>query len=267
MNQNDATGLAAVSYEVSDGVAVVTLQRPEARNVLTPEVLDGLLDAVARAGSDDAVRVLLLRATGTTFCGGADLASAGGGPEGPRRYARVLAALADCPKPSIARVQGHVAGGGNGLVAACDLSVAVGSARFAFSEVRVGAAPAVVAVACLPRLRPVDAAELFLTGERIDAWRARQVGLVTRVVDDVVALDDEVAELVDALRHGGPRALATTKELLRRLPAMGREEAFDWAAQVSAGLFASEEAREGMTAFLAKRAPGWAPGQSSPQGH
>ncbi|MGN6331061.1 MAG: enoyl-CoA hydratase-related protein [Motilibacteraceae bacterium] len=259
MSSIETTEVPAVSYEVSDVVAVLTLQRPEARNVLTPGVLDGLLDGVARATADDAVRVLLLRATGTTFCGGADLASAGGGEEGPRRYAQVLAALQDSPKPTIARVQGHVAGGGNGLVAACDLSVAVGSARFAFTEVRVGAAPAVVAVACLPRLRPVDAAELFLTGERIDAWRARQVGLVTRVVDDVVALDDEVAELVDALRHGGPGALATTKALLRRLPGMPREDAFAWAAQVSAGLFASEEAREGMTAFLQKRSASWAP--------
>ncbi|MGN6243979.1 MAG: enoyl-CoA hydratase-related protein [Motilibacteraceae bacterium] len=259
MNENGTTALPAVAYDVSDSVAVLTLQRPEARNVLTPEVLDGLLDGVARAVADDAVRVLLLRSTGTTFCGGADLASAGGGEGGPRRYAEVLAALQDCPKPTLARVQGHVAGGGNGLVAACDLSVAVGSARFAFTEVRVGAAPAVVAVACLRRLRPVDAAELFLTGERIDAWRARQVGLVTRVVDDVMALDEEVAGLVDALRHGGPQALATTKELLRRLPGMTRDDAFAWAAQVSAGLFASEEAREGMTAFLDKRPPGWAP--------
>lgn len=259
MNENGTTALPTVAYDVSDSVAVLTLQRPEARNVLTPEVLDGLLDGVARAVADDAVRVLLLRSTGTTFCGGADLASAGGGEGGPRRYAEVLAALQDCPKPTLARVQGHVAGGGNGLVAACDLSVAVGSARFAFTEVRVGAAPAVVAVACLPRLRPVDAAELFLTGERIDAWRARQVGLVTRVVDDVMALDEEVAGLVDALRHGGPQALATTKELLRRLPGMTREDAFAWAAQVSAGLFSSEEAREGMTAFLDKRPPGWAP--------
>ena len=170
----------------------------------------------------------------------------------------VLVAMLDHPKPIIARIQGHVAGGGNGLVAACDVAVASADARFAFSEVRVGVAPAIISVVCLQVMHRRDAQELLLTGERVSAERVHAAGLVTRVVE-ADALDAAVAAYVDQLRLGGPEAVARTKELLRRVPAMTRDDAFAWTAEVSAGLFTSVEAREGMTAFLEKRKPEWAP--------
>jgi methylglutaconyl-CoA hydratase len=210
------------------------------------------------------VRVVVLTGSGTTFCSGADLAGAvaatsgGFASGGTSGLVDVLVAMLDHPKPIIARVQGHVAGGGNGLVAACDVAVASADARFAFSEVRVGVAPAIISVVCLQVMHRRDAQELLLTGERVSAERVRAAGLVTRVVE-ADALDAAVAAYVDQLRLGGPEAVARTKELLRRVPAMTRDDAFAWTAEVSAGLFTSVEAREGMTAFLEKRKPEWAP--------
>jgi methylglutaconyl-CoA hydratase len=253
----------AVLYAVSDGVATLTLNRPDARNVLDAESLGGLLAGLESASADDDVRVVVLTGTGNTFCAGADLRGAaekdgGFAGTGPSLLVSALEALLDHPKPTIARVQGHVAGGGNGLVAACDLAVAAATARFAFSEVRVGVAPAVVAYVCLRVMSPRDAAELMLTGERVWAERARVAGLLTAVVEPA-ALDAAVSAWVDQLRLGGPTATAATKDLLRRVPALDRGEAFAWTSQLSASLFAGAEGAEGMAAFVEGRRPSWAP--------
>jgi methylglutaconyl-CoA hydratase len=259
--------MTAVSYAVEGGVATITLASPETRNVLTPQTMAGLAEHLAAAADDDAVRVLVLTGEGTTFCAGADLAGAAQADgesfasSGPKALVAVLEAMLEHPKPIVARVQGHVAGGGNGLVAAADLAVAASSARFAFSEVRVGVAPAVISVVCLARMSPSHARELLLTGERVSAERVLEAGLLTAVVDDE-GLDAAVAGYVDQLLLGGPQALARTKELLRRVPALPRDDAFAWTAELSAGLFASEEAREGMTAFLTRRRPSWAPAEA-----
>ncbi len=253
-----------VRYDVTGGVATVTLAAPERRNVLDAASLTATTEAFVAAGADDGVRVLVLTGEGTTFCAGADLAGATAATgdsfsgSGPTALVALLETMLDLPKPIVARVQGHVAGGGNGLVAASDLAVAVESARFAFSEVRVGVAPAVISVVCLERMAPADARELLLTGERVSAQRVLAAGLVTRVVPEE-ELDIAVSAYVDALLLGGPQALAHTKELLRRVPGMTRDEAFAWTSDLSAGLFASAEGREGMAAFLDRRRPHWAP--------
>jgi len=253
----------AVLYEVADAVATVTLNRPDQRNVLNAESLGPLLEALRAAAADDAVRVVVLTGTGNTFCAGADLRAAASAPagfagSGPRLTVQVLEALLDHPKPTVARVQGHVAGGGNGLVAACDLAVAVQDARFAFSEVRVGVAPAVISVVCLRVMPPREAAELMLTGERVDAARALRTGLLSAVVPPG-ELDDTVSRWVGQLRLGGAGAVAATKELLRRVPAMSRDAAFAYTSELSATLFAGPEAAEGMAAFVQRRPPSWAP--------
>jgi methylglutaconyl-CoA hydratase len=216
------------------------------------------------AAADDDVRVVVLTGTGSTFCAGADLAAAAAGGEagfassGPDALVRVLTLMLEHPKPIIARIQGHVAGGGNGLVAASDIAIASAEARFAFSEVRVGVAPAVISVVCLQVMHRRDAQELLLTGERVDADRALRAGLVTSVAPPD-ALDASVDSFVASLLLGGPGALAGAKELLRRVPALDQRAAFDLTARVSASFFSSDEAREGMTAFLEKRRPAWAP--------
>jgi methylglutaconyl-CoA hydratase len=254
----------AVRYESGGGVATITLDRPESRNRLDAAGMARLADALDRAASDESVRVVVLTGTGSTFCAGADLSAAVSGDaagfagSGPDALVRVLTAMLQHPKPIIARVQGHVAGGGNGLVAACDIAVATVDARFAFSEVRIGVAPAVISVVCLQVMHRRDAQELLLTGERVDAERALRAGLLTAVAP-AEGFDAVVAGYVAALAAGGPQALTRTKELLRRIPAAGLDEGFGIAARMSSELFSSDEAREGMTAFLEKRRPEWAP--------
>ena len=257
-------GEPAVLLSVDSGLATMTLNRPDAKNRLDAESMAVLLGHLRATADDPDVRVVVLTGSGTTFCSGADLSGAlsatsgGFAAGGTAGLVEVLVAMLDHPKPIIARVQGHVAGGGNGLVAASDIAIASEDAKFAFSEVRVGVAPAIISVVCLQVMHRRDAQELLLTGERVSAQRVREAGLVTRVVESD-ALDSTVAAYVDQLRLGGPEAVARTKELLRRVPAMERDDAFAWTAEVSAGLFTSSEAREGMTAFLEKRKPEWAP--------
>jgi len=250
-----------VRYEVDGGVATITLDNPEARNRLSPDGMVALRGHFTAAAADDMVRVIVITGTGNTFCAGADLAAAvssGDWGAGPQLLVDALTAMLDNPKPIIGRVQGHVAGGGNGIVACCDISIAATDARFAFSEVRVGAAPAVISVPCLMRMHPGDARELLLTGERVTADRVVRAGLVTAAVAPD-ALDGAVRSYVDAFLQCGPQALAHTKELLRSVPSMSRTEAFAFTARMSAEVFGSAEAQEGMTAFLTKRKPAWAP--------
>lgn len=246
----------ATTYELAGGVATITLDRPESRNALSGELVDSLGDDLTRALADDAVRVIVLTNSGPAFCAGADLK----GSEGPRRWdlPAVLQRMLDAPKPVVGRIAGHCLGGGVGLAAACDLSIAADDARFAFTEVRVGVAPAIISVVCLPKLRRADALELFLTGERITAERAAQVGLITRSAPRA-ELDGAVAAIVASLLAGGPGALAAAKDLVMRVPAMERDAAFTWAADVSARLFASAEAAAGIAAFRDKSRPPWVP--------
>lgn len=251
-----------MTYAVVDRVATITLNRPEAKNRLDVASMGMVREFLADSASDDSVRVVVLTGTGTTFCSGADLAGAvaatdgGFAAGGTGGLVDLLVDMLDHPKPIIGRIQGHVAGGGNGLVAACDIAVASADARFAFSEVRVGVAPAIISVVCLQVMQRRDAQELLLTGDRVTAARALQSGLLTGVAE-ADALDAAVQGYVDALLMGGPEALRNTKDLLRRVPALSRDDAFVWTSQMSAGLFTSEEAREGMTAFLEKRKPSW----------
>jgi methylglutaconyl-CoA hydratase len=250
-------GSAPVRYRVDGPVARITLSDPARRNALTDRSLGMLDDALEQALDDPEVGVVVLGAEGPAFCSGADLSGDDAfSDDGPRLYANVLDVMRDATKPLVARVQGAVAGGGNGLVAACDVAVASTDARFAFAEVRVGVAPAVVAVVCLRRMRRADVVELMLTGERFDAERALAAGLVNRVAPAEV-IDDEVGRVVDALLQGAPAALAVTKQLLRDLPGMEDDEAFRWASAVSAEMFGTPDAYEGRTAFAERRAPSW----------
>lgn len=246
----------AVRVDVADGVATLTLDQPEHHNALSVELVDGLRRGLDRALDDDGVRVVVLTNTGPTFCAGADLSGGGGGGGTPPAFVSILADLMDGPKPVIGRIAGSCYGGGVGLAAACDLSVVVDTARVGFTEVRLGVAPAVISVVCLPKLGRTDALELFLTGERISAARAVAVGLLTATAAPA-DLDATVGRYVDALLLGGPRALAACKELIRRVPSLPRDEATAWTAELSRALFASDEAAAGIAAFRARRPPPW----------
>lgn len=249
----------AVRYEVTDGVATLTLDQPDNRNALTPLLLDGLGESLAEASADGSVRVIVLTNNGPAFCAGADLK---GGGLAPAKYdlPSILMSIQDSPKPVVGRIAGHCMGGGVGLAACCDLSIAAPDVMFGFTEVRIGAAPAIISVVCLPKMRRADALELFLTGERIRAARAAEVGLITSVAGDE-GLDAATAAAVSKVLAGGPAALAAAKRLIFDVPGLERAEAFSRTAQISRDLFASDEAAEGMAAFREKRSPSWVPGE------
>ena len=242
-------------YEVDGAVARITLDLPDKRNALTAELLDSLGADLTSARDDEGVRAVVLTHTGTTFCAGADL-SAGRAAATRFDLVAALRLIEEMDKPVVARIGGACRGGGVGLAAACDLSVASTEATFAFSEVRLGVAPAIISVACLAKMGRADASELFLTGERFDAARAVAVGLVNRVVEPD-HLDETVAGLVDQLLLGAPGALGAAKRLLGAVPAMERVEAYEWTKTLSEELFASEEAALGMAAFRERRPPPW----------
>jgi methylglutaconyl-CoA hydratase len=250
--------MTAVRCEVSGGVATLTLNEPESKNALNARIINGIGDGLAAAAADDAVRVVVLTHEGTTFCAGADLK--GGGPaEEPRfSFPDVLAGIQDSPKPVVAVLRGHCMGGGVGLAAAADLSVASTEVTFGFTEVRIGVAPAMISVVCLPKLSKAHAAELFLTGRKIPAARAAEVGLINRAVPPA-ELDDAVASLLGELVQGGPGALAASKALLATVPGMTRAAAFAHTEEVSASLFRSPEAAEGIAAFRERRPAAWVP--------
>jgi methylglutaconyl-CoA hydratase len=237
-------------------ICTLTLNSPGNRNALSASLLDQLAEALAEATADAAVRVVILTATGTVFCSGADLSSGAAGA--PSRMPEILDTIRAAPVPVIARVGGHARAGGLGLIATSDLAVATAGSTFAFSEVRVGVAPAMILV---PALRVTDRrflARTALTGEPFGADEAAAAGLLTGVVDDERALDGWVDRAVAAILQSAPGAVGATKRLLADLPELPWAEGLAAARLRSAELFAGGEAAEGMDAFLHKRTPSWA---------
>jgi methylglutaconyl-CoA hydratase len=247
----------ATVYSLHGGVASIVLSRPDNRNALSTELMNSLGDNLTHAMSDDDARLIVLTNEGNTFCAGADL-KGGSGEASRHSLVDILTAIQDGPKPVVGRIAGHCTGGGNGLAAACDISIAPDDAFFAFTEVRIGVAPAIISVVCLPKLRRADALELFMTGKRCPASRAAEIGLINRAVPRP-DLDAAVLEVCTDLLAGGPKALTAAKQLVYRVPQMDRDAAFTRTAKLSADLFASDEARDGMRAFREKTKPSWVP--------
>jgi methylglutaconyl-CoA hydratase len=246
------------------GVTTLTLDSPANRNALSTPLIRELLDGLAAALADPAVRVVVISHTGPVFCSGADLKETAearaNGTLPAELVGDLLAAIWESPKPVLARVAGPARAGGLGLIAAADIAVCTREATFAFSEVRLGVIPAVISATVLPRLAPRAAAELYLTGDVFDGVRAAQIGLVTAAVP-AAELDPAVTRYCHALVRGGPLALAGAKRLLRRTP--GEDIRADLAELSirSAGFFRSDEGREGVTAFREKRDATWVPSE------
>src|SRR5579859_5375508 len=247
-----------VRYEAGDEVATVTLDSPQNRNALSAQLVAELTARLGEAGADRAVRAVVLTHTGRVFCSGADLAAAGSGSLGGSGTAimDLLRLIAELPKPVIARIAGHVRAGGMGIVGACDLAVASEGASFAFTEVRIGLAPAIISLTTLDIMDPRGAARYYLTGETFGPEVAAEFGLITVAVSDG-EIDSVVDGLVAQIRETSPQGAAETKKLLtaarrERLAARGPEM-----AALSARLFASDEAQEGIHAFLERREPAW----------
>ncbi|WP_329197197.1 MULTISPECIES: enoyl-CoA hydratase family protein [unclassified Streptomyces] len=233
------------------GITTLTLDSPANRNALSAALVGELRAALAGAGADPAARAVVLTHTGTTFCSGADLKS----PCAPADFLALLREIAELPTPVVARVTGHVRAGGLGLLGACDIAAAGPQSTYAFTETHLGVVPAVISAPLLPRLDPRAAARYFLTAEAFGAAEAARIGLLTLHGEDV---DEVLAPVLAGLRKAGPQALAATKRLLTA--PVRAALAGDGAAltELSARHFASEEAREGITARFERRDPSWA---------
>src|ERR687894_123823 len=245
-------------------VATVTLRRPEARNALNAALIGEVTRCFEELAEDESVRVVVLTGEGPSFCAGADVGymreTAGlsyeENLEEARRLADMFLAVDDLPKPVVSKVLGAAIGGGVGLVAAADVAVAEEGTRFAFSEVRLGIAPATIAPFVVRKIGYSRTRVLFLTGERFDADRAREIMLVHEVVPEG-DIDAAVERVVAQLLQGGPAAQAAIKELLRQIEATEPMEALGIMTQLIAELRVGEEGQDGLGAFLEKREPYW----------
>jgi methylglutaconyl-CoA hydratase len=236
-----------VDIAIVGGIATITLNSPTNRNALSQQLLADLHAALDVAERDNA-RVVVLTHTAPAFCAGADLKERSTGVVDSTSFVRGIERLRTIAAPVIAAVDGPVRAGGIGLMAACDLVVVNPTITFAFTEVRIGVAPAIITDPILQRCGWSKLAAAYLTGEVFDTSAALDMGLVTHVSDDVAAT---VAELCGRLMLGGPNALAATKRLLRGNHTLAELQA------LSESLFTSDEGREGMAAFAEKRSPGW----------
>ncbi|MFJ1820421.1 MULTISPECIES: enoyl-CoA hydratase family protein [unclassified Streptomyces] len=245
------TALAAPAHD--RGITTLTLDSPANRNALSAGLVAELAAALDACAGDDAVRAVVLTHTGNTFCAGADLTA----PPDPHALVALMRRIVALPKPVVARVTGHVRAGGLGLLAACDISAAGPEASFALTESRLGLAPAVISMPLLPRTDPRAAARYYLTGERFDATEAARIGLITLAAGPAEDVDKALAPVLDGLRKASPQGLAASKELVTATVLSTFDQHAEDLIARSAALFASAEAREGMTAFLERRDPAW----------
>ncbi len=243
-----------VHLEVADAIATITLDSPHNRNALSRQLVTELVGHLEAAAADEAVRVVLIDSTGRVFCSGADLseATADGMEEGARRIVDLQRLIVAMDKPVVVRAYGAVRAGGIGIVAAADIAVANESATFALTEVKLGLAAAIISLTVHHRMSPRAAALTTLGGEVFGGADAAAYGLVTLTVPDD-EIDERVAAVCASLATGAPQGLRESKrilnaDLLDRIDARGADM-----AALSARLFASDEAREAMTAFLSRK--------------
>jgi methylglutaconyl-CoA hydratase len=263
---NKGKGYKKISVESRPNAAVISFARPEVRNAFDIDVLRELRAALKNLRNDPDLRSVVLTGEGTSFCAGADIAWMKKSLELDRQENLAEAReLSDClydlysfPVPVIAAVNGPAMGGGVGFLAASDIAVAAKSAFFAFSEVRVGVVPACISPYVLKRVGEAKTRELFLTGDRITAGRALEIGLVNLVADEN-SLWDAVDGYIEKIAKGAPGAVAASKELIRNVAGISLKEAKEYTAQMIADLRASAEGQEGLRAFLEKRKPRWQP--------
>lgn len=261
---------ATIELEKHGPATWVWLNRPELHNALNEALIRDLTDTFRSLERDTGTRVIVLSGRGRSFCAGADIesmkrqgaASAAANRDNARELADLFHAIASSPKPTIARVNGAAIGGGLGLVCACDIAVAANDAKFAASEVRLGLIPATIGPYVVRAIGARWARRLFQTAERVHAAQAEHIGLVHETVAYDL-LDPRVHALIADLLAGAPGAQHATKELIDTVT--GRPitaELIEYTAERIAVLRAQEEAREGLSAFLEKRKPGWVPQQS-----
>jgi methylglutaconyl-CoA hydratase len=256
--------VSLIEITVHSGVARVTLNRPEVRNAFNDALIAELTDWAARAASERTLRAAVLQGAGPVFCAGADLAWMSRMIEYSREdnvrdadaMARMYGALDTLPFPLLGRVQGAALGGGTGLAAVCDIVIAAEDAVFGFTEVKLGILPAVISPFVIAKIGASAARELFLTGTRFSAARAREIALVHTLVP-AAALDAAVDRTLAELASSGPSAVAAAKALIRHVAWRPPADIAVFTAEAIARQRTSAEGQEGIKAFLEKRKPVW----------
>ena len=252
--------------ETDQGVGIITLNRADRHNAFDDAMIAEISAAIEAMAADASVRVVVFSSAGKSFCAGADLNwmkrmagySSDANLQDSRALAEMFRRVRQCPKPTVARVQGPAYGGGVGLVAACDIAIAVFDAQFALTEVKLGLIPAVISPHVIAAIGERYARRFVLTAERFSAAEAYRIGLLHEIVNDANALDEALNEIVDALLGNGPAALAECKELIDAVAwrSLSADLIEDTAQRITRRR-ASDEGREGMSAFLEKRKPNW----------
>jgi methylglutaconyl-CoA hydratase len=256
-----------ITVDEHDEIAELALARPEVRNAFNAAMIAEVTDAFRAFAQRDDLRAVVLRGSGRSFSAGADatwMRAALDYTEDENltdalAMSDMFAAIDDAPQPVICRVHGASLGGGLGLMVACDIVIASDDTVFGFTEVRLGIVPAVISRFVLPRIGPSWARALYLTGERFDAQTARAIGLVHWIVPST-ELDAAVQARIDALRTSGPHAVREAKALIRRARGLDDAALRTMTASTIARVRATEEAQDGLRAFLDKRTPPWATG-------
>ena len=246
----------------------VVLSRPDVRNAFDEEMIRDLTAVLTALSADSGARAVVLSGDGKTFCAGADVNwmrraasySREENLEDARRMAKMLRTIDTCAKPVVGQIRGAAIGGGVGLAAVCDIVVASDNTVFSLAEVKLGILPAAISPYVLRAIGPRQARDCFLTGERFGAEEARRIGLVHRVVADA-ELEEAVSAKVAALLTSGPEAVAAAKRLIESVAGKDIDAAFSETSQAIAERRASEEGREGLSAFLEKRKPSWSSGR------
>ena len=254
-----------IKYEKENQIGRVIFNRPEIHNAFNATLIDEMSDLFTVLAKDESLRVIVLTGEGKSFCAGADLnwmrsvvnQSFEENLNESNRLANLFYQIYTFKRPIIGRINGAAIGGGTGFVAVCDIAIAAESAKFSFSEVKIGVVPACIGPYVIKKMGEGKARELFITGERMKAKRAFEVGLVNKYVEDD-KLDDEINTLIESILSSGPEAVAMAKKLVSEVPSMTPEQFKPFTAEMIAGLRISDEGQEGMDAFLNKRKPKWA---------
>jgi len=257
-----------IDFEVKERIGTLSLNRPEVRNAINGQMISEIIDCLEAAQKREELRVLLLRGRGKVFCAGADInwmkeaakASVEDNYESNMQLARCFHAIYTFPKPTIAVVHGAAMGGGNGMLAACDMAFALEDTVFSFSEVKIGVIPATISPYVIKRTGEFKARELMLTGKRLNGQTAQRYGLVNQYFAAKNQMEQHVDGLVSQLLENSPHALVQCKKLIAHVSNSGEnlEQLMPYTARMIAEARASEEGQEGMAAFLEKRKPKWA---------
>ena len=247
-----------------NNVVTILLNRPDVHNAMNEKLMKELTNCFKELSKDDSVRTIILTGNGKSFCAGADLnwmkSMAKYSKEENIKDSNLLLdlyeAIFTCPKPVIGRVNGHAFGGGLGLFAVCDITIAVPNCKFAFSEVKLGIIPSVISTYIAKRMKPSDMKRLFITGERFDSEYANKMGLIDFVVEED-KLDEKIEKYVKILSSSGPQAVIEVKKLVDNCQKMDGDKYKDFTVKKIAELRVSKEGQEGINAFLEKRKSKW----------